>query len=136
MFLIGGVLLMAGKTGEDSIVGRVGVTLRAGSPLVLMFSAVDRKVHSVMIKSRRRPCVFRMAIGAGSRELSRLMIRILSLIVVGLVTAYAGIGCIVIISVMALGAVVFYGKMCSTQDVKLIMNIKRCRHPIRCGRMT
>ena len=60
-----------------------------------------QRVECIVVKSRRHPGRFGMAILAGGRELVRSMVRIQGAVVISLVTAYAGIRCVIVISVMA-----------------------------------
>lgn len=73
--------------------------------------------------------------GAVVRKLSQFVIGIYCLIVIFLVTANAGIRSIFIVSIMTLDTVVCNGFVSSFEHIKLVMNIKLGRHPIRSGSM-
>lgn len=52
---------MAGQTSEIGILGRIVVAIGAGHPFTFVLATVNRKVLTVMIEGRWRPCRFRMA---------------------------------------------------------------------------
>ncbi len=55
---------MATDTGKLRVIGRVGMTIGAGIPLILVFTAVNGKILGVVVKSGRRPGCFRVTSGA------------------------------------------------------------------------
>lgn len=82
-------LRMAGQTGKNRIRTRVLMALNTVIPGLSVFSAVNRKILPVMIKSGRFPSgVSGMTHHTINGELSGSVVRIIGLIVVGLVTAY------------------------------------------------
>jgi len=80
-------------------------------------------------EQRRRPSrVGGMAIDAGCRDVQRDVVRIGGVVVIGLVTAHAGVGCVVVISIWV-AAVAINSCMCSGQRKIVAMNWERCRCP-------
>ena len=84
-----------------------------------------------MIPVGRSPCILRMTVCAGRRELGRSMIRIVRLVVIIQMTADTGIGSGIIISVMANNTIVGYSHMCSSQNVVIIVDRESSRRPVR-----
>lgn len=105
-------------------------------PFVFMFARVNRKKLVIVIPARRTPVVFRMAGLAGCWKLSSLMIWIIGLIIIILVTAGTCIGGIVIVSLMAGGALICYAGMSSMKRIEIIVIWKGGRVPAGCGGMT
>lgn len=87
------------------------MAIHALVPLAVVFSAVNGEIHIVVVKCGGRPGVFAVAVLARSRELSSDVVRVVGCVVVGGMTAKAGIRGVDIISVVALGTVIGYGRM-------------------------
>lgn len=91
-------------------------------------------VNGIMIKSRGCPFTFRMALQAVRWELSCLVVRVIGLIVVVFVAAKTGVGSVVIIAIVALGAVVGNVRMGAVQCIVVVVVGESRRFPIRlCG---
>ena len=123
------VVFMAINATEQTIISRCGMAFCADFPFVVMISAVNREVLPVVIEGRWRPCCRCMAKLAFRRKLSRFMRRVGGLAVSLQMAAYAGIRGVVIIPVMAFGAVVGNGVVRAFQNVVVVVNIKGCRFP-------
>lgn len=76
-----------------------------------------------------------MAILAICRELRNGMVGVRRLVVIIRVASRTGIGCIIIVAVVASGAVSGNDCVCSVQHVIVIMDRKISRHPVRRCRM-
>ena len=65
------------------------MAFRTITPLTIVFSTIDRKVLSVVVKCGRRPFIFRVAGGTIRRELQVGVVRIGCLVVISLVAGCA-----------------------------------------------
>lgn len=135
MFFICFCLRVANGTTEYGVIPRRGMAVGALVPFPLVFSAVDRKIHLVVIKGSRRPGRFAVAAGAVGRKLCGFMVGIGGLVIVGNMAAGAGIWRVGVITVVAGGAVVGYSCMRPFQNIIIVVNRKSSRLP-RGGGMT
>ncbi len=126
---------MAIGAGHLCIIGRVSMAIDTLIPLAVMGPAVDGEILPVVVEGGRRPARLIMATGAIRRELSRLVVGIGRLVVVRIVAPETGIRRIVIITVVAGGAVVGNGGVRSLEDVVVVVVGKGRRHPTRIGGM-
>lgn len=97
---------MANRTTESRVIPRRGMAVGALIPFSLVFAAVNGEKHPVVVKGGRRPGRFTVAAGAVGRELRGFMVGIGGLIIVGHMAAGAGIGRVVVITVVAGRAIV------------------------------
>ena len=74
----------------------------------------------------------RMATRTISRELLSFVIGIDSIVIIRLVTAYAGIGGVVVIAVVAVCALIGNGQVSPLEDVEVIVVRHGGRFPTRC----
>jgi hypothetical protein len=95
------------------IVVWVGMALAALVPFILVLSTVNREVHIIMIPGGWHPRILIMTQRTICWKLSRLMIRIIGLIILCEMASAASVWCVVVISVMAQGALITYCRMCS-----------------------
>lgn len=90
-------------------------------------------INGIVVKGRRRPGGFAVTCCAIGWELLGYMVWISGLGVLRIVTAVAGIGCIVVIAVVTSCAVVGNRGMRAIQGIERIMNRETCGFPIRRG---
>ena len=92
------------------------------------------RVERIVVKGRRRPGAFRVAICASRRELRCKVVRIGSSIVVRLMAACTGIRCVVVIAVVASCTVVGDWNMRSIQHIIIVVDWESGRIPsgVRC----
>lgn len=124
---------VTGDAGEDGIVGRVGVAVGAGVPFTLVLPRINREILVVVVKGRRCPGILGMAHFAIRRELCGCMWRIVGLVIIRLVTAITGVGCIIIIAVVTIGTLVCNGHMRSLQHIIVVMDRECRRLPVGIG---
>ena len=103
--VVGRRLRVAGCcAGKYSEIRCIGMAIRTGIPLALMFPRVYREILGIVVPIGRRPGTLRVAIGTGFRKLCRSMIRIFGLVVIFGMATGTGIRCIYIIPFVAIGA--------------------------------
>ena len=137
MFVIRRVLRMAGGgAGEYGIISRVCMTIGTGVPLVFVFPGVDREILTVVVPICRGPCSLSVAVGAGCWKLRSCMRRTGCLVVVYEVAADTCVGSSVIISVMAIDAIVRYDNMSACQNIIIVVDRESGRRPVWIGGMT
>ena len=93
------------------------------------------RIKCIVIERRRRPVAFRMAICASRRELGGEVVWIGSRIVVCLMATRTGIGCIVVIAVVASRTVVGNRNMRPIQSIIVVVNREGRRIPPGVRRM-
>ena len=69
-------------------------------------------VECAVIKRRRRPCILSMTISTSRDKLVCFVIRIDGVIIICLVTPYAGVRCIVVVAVVAICTLIGNGEVC------------------------
>lgn len=69
VFFVGIGIGMAGDAGEFCVIGRIGMAIRTLIPFAFVFAAINRKMLAVVIKSRRYPGIFAVAICAIGRKI-------------------------------------------------------------------
>lgn len=77
-----------------------------------------------------------MTHGTVGRESGSLVIGVRRGIIIGLVTTDAGVGCIVVVSIVTGCTVIGYVGMCSNQRIIVVVNRERGRHPVRIRSVT
>ena len=94
----------------------------------------QREVGGIVVKVvGRGPSRFGVAPGTIGRELEFSMVWISSICVVLHMTTEAGIRRIVVVSIMASGAVIGDGRVCPVQGIVIIVIGEGSGHPIRLG---
>lgn len=91
---------MASGTSHLGIVGGVAVAIGTGAPLSIVFTTINRKILSIVVECGRRPGIFTVATGAIRRELSGGVVWICRLNVIRVMAPIAGIGCVVVITIV------------------------------------
>lgn len=129
MIIVGTGIGMTNGATENRVVGGVGMTFGALVPLVLVLATVNREILRIMVESGRIPGILTVALLAIGRETGRGMVGIGRLIVVRLVTADTGIGCVVVVAVVTGCALVGNGGVCSVQLIIIVVNRKSGRLP-------
>ena len=120
---IRGICVIPSGMTKDAIIGNRNVCSR-------------KWINCIVVKSRRRPGRFRVASCAICWELVYDVIGVTHAVVVGLVAAYAGVWCVVIVSSgMASCAIVGNCRVCPVQSVIIIVNREAGRIPARLCRM-
>jgi len=105
------VVILGMATGAG-VGGIIKIAIMTSSTIILNDSMCPiQRVELIVIKRRRYPGRFRMAAFAVNGELRRLVIRIGRLVVICSVTPEAGVGCIIVIAVVAACAIVGNGGM-------------------------
>ena len=135
MFVIGFGVGMTGQTGKICVVGGIGVAICALVPFAFVFAAVNGEMLVVVVESRRYPGVFAVTIGAVGRKIQRHVTGVGGSIVIGSMAADAGIGSIVVIAVVAFGAVGGNSGMRAVKRVIIVVIGEGSRHPTRRGSM-
>lgn len=95
-------------------------------PFFFMLAAVYREMLSIVVKSSGCPGRFTVTAGTIRWKMRRSVIGVGRLIVIICMTTRAGVRCIVVIPVVAGGAIVCNGSMCAVQLVIIVVNCK-CR---------
>ena len=124
-------MFVAIYTTETAEIARGSMAFHTLIPLVFMIAAVYPEILLVMVERRGFPGGFRMTIFASIREARAGMVRVDGRIVFRRVAAKTGIGCIVIIAVMAGSAVVGYGCMCAIERIIVVVNGECSRRQVR-----
>ena len=129
--------------GLIEILGMACRTLRRGTGVTISMTAgaidIDvrsgqREVGGIVVKVvGRYPGRFGVTPGTIGRELEFSMVWISSICVVLRVATEAGIRRIVVVSIMASGAVIGDGRVCPVQRIVIIVIGKSSGHPIRFG---
>ncbi len=88
-------------------------------------------IGGAVIKRGRYPGRLGMAILTGGGQLVGWVIRIGRAVIISLVTTYAGVRCIVIISIVAGGAIVGDACVCPIQWIIIVVDRESCRLPAR-----
>ena len=127
---------MADRTTEFRVIIWIYMAIRALVPFAFMLTTINGEKLCIVIEGSRYPCIFSMTSGAIRRKLCAQVIRIFGIIIFCSMAAKTGIWGVVIIPVMAGGAVISYHGMRSIEHVKIIVYGEAGRHPIRCRRMT
>ena len=113
MVIIGFRIGMAARTTKFCKVIWVDMAIQTFIPFAFMCSTINREVLTIVIKGSRCPRSIIMARSAVGRKLSSGVIWIIRTIVVTLVTTYAGIGRIRVVSIVAGIAITRYCCVCA-----------------------
>lgn len=97
---------VAGRAGELPVVAGHVVAVRAGVPLALVRPTVNREMLCIVVESGGRPSAFRVAFRAVLRELELLVVWVGCGVVVRLVASETGVRRVVVVPVVASGALV------------------------------
>ena len=125
---------MAGETSKNGGIIWVGMAIVALVPISRVRSAVDREMLGIMVPGRRHPCILRVAGLAVGWEIGRLVVRVVGLVVIIEVTSRTGIGCVIVITVVAGSTLIRDGRMSSHQRIIIVVHRKLCGVPSgRCG---
>ena len=124
------VVFVAIYATEYGIIARYYMAIDALIPFSVVVSAVDREILIVVVPGRWRPGALCMAILTGGRELRRLVVGVIRVVILALVATEAGRGRIVVIAVVAGVAIVCDGGMGPDQLVIVIVNGECGRHPV------
>lgn len=125
-------MLMAVDAAENPVIALVGMTF--GALYSGMLSGTYREIFGIMVNGPGYPGVLVMTIGTFCRKLGGSVRRIAGLVVIGLMTAHAGLGSLVVIPVMA--AVAVGRHMGSLDHIIAVMNGEGGRFPAGYGGMT
>ena len=106
MVIVGPGVGVATKAIEDGKIGRIGMAFGTLIPLVFVVAAIDREIHSIMVKTGRNPDRLVVAILTSGREPCRGMVRVIGLGIFRLVTTVAGCRHIVVIVVDVTGVTI------------------------------
>ena len=129
VLVIGFHLLMAARTAHKAVVVDVCMAIDTLRPGALVGTAVDRKILSVVVKTRRYPGVFIVAQHAVVRELGSLVIGVGRRVVILLVATDAGVGRAVIIPVVTIDTLVGDGRVSAVELVKIVVIVEARRTP-------
>jgi len=124
------VVFVAINTTEQAEVTGHRVAIYALVPLAVVFSAINGEIHVVVVKCSGLPCIFAVAVLAGSRELGGNMVGVVGRVIIGHVAAIAGIGRIDVVAVVADRAIIGYGRMGAVQLVIAVVNGEGSRTPV------
>lgn len=102
------VMLMAIDAAKYCIVAAIGMAVSAKIPFTLMFPAVDGEIIRIMIKCCRRPRALIVTLRTIGRKLSSTVVRVGSIVIVGLVTSDTSGGRIREGGIMTTAAIVGY----------------------------
>ena len=120
-------------TGEFRVIIGVGMAICTLIPFALMRSAVDWKVLTVVVKISWCPRIFRVTACTAGRKSCCCMVGICGCVIVCQVTAYTGVGRIVVIAVMTGSTVIGNGRMRAIERIVIVVVGKRCRCPAGLG---
>lgn len=129
------VVFVAIYAAKQGVVARRRVAIRTLIPLSIVFAAVYREVHAIMVKSSRRPGGLAMTGYTVCGESRRRVVGIIGCIVVSQVAAYASIGRIVVVAVVTSRTVVGYAGMSANQSPEAVVYRESSRIPIGVGSM-
>ena len=115
------VMLMAIYTAEQCEIAGNGMTFDALIPCTFVISTENGEVLTVVVPGRWRPCVLSMAAFAVGRELGRLVIRIVRIVVLALVATETGSRGVDVIPVVAGIAVVGDSCMGARQHIVIVV---------------
>ena len=137
MARVGG-LVVVGDVAAGAGIGRVVVIAVVAGSAIIGNGCVrsGQRVKTAVIESRRYPGRFGMAGGAIRRELRRHVVGIGGLVVVGDVTAGAGVRRVVVIAVVAGSAIIRYARMRAVQGIIVVVNGESGRFPAGCSMAT
>lgn len=111
VFVVGFRIGMAGDTSKFSVIRRVGMAIHTLIPFSFVLTAINWEILCVVVKRRRHPGIFSVAIRAIGRKLGGRVVGASRCVVVSRVAAKAGIRRIGIIAVVAGRTVVGYCRM-------------------------
>lgn len=94
-----------------------------------------KRIHAIVVESRRRPGILGMALFTICRELPRQVVGVGGRVVITCMAAKAGIRGIVVVAVVAFGTIVGNQCMGPAQHIIVVMNGKSSRHPVGCSSM-
>ncbi len=115
---------------DAGIWGIVIVSVMAGITIVGNGSVrTVQGVKTVVVESRRYPGCFAVATGAVCGQLLRGVIGVGCLVVIADMTAHTGIRGVIVVPVMASGAVIGYDGMRAVQGVIIVVNRESGRRP-------
>ena len=124
MRIIGLGIQVTNYTTELCEISRGGVAVNTIHPFPLVLPAVDREILAIMVKGRWHPGIFSMTGRTVGREKIAAVIRVIGPIIIRLVASDTGVRCVVIISVMAAGAICCNGRVRSVQLVIIVVIVK------------
>ena len=138
--------LRGGVVGAHRLVIVTGVASKAGIGRIVVISIVAGRavirnrhvgasdgINIIVVKGRRYPGRFRVTRLTVRRELRTGVVRIGGLPVIILMAAKTGVRRVVVIPVMAGGAIIRNGRMFSVKGVVIIVDAERSRIPSRLG---
>lgn len=96
----------------------------------------NNRINRIVIEGRRRPCGFGMARSTICRELCGGVVGVGGRVIICGMATKTGIGCVIIIAVVAGRTVIGNDGMRTIQSIIIIVNSKGCRLPARLCRMT
>ena len=100
------IVFVAVDAAEGHKIPGGGMAFGAGVPFVFVFAAINGEIHVVVIKGGGVPGGFVVTKGAIRWEACRQVVGIVGAIVISLMAAHTGIGCVVEIAAdMAIGAI-------------------------------
>ena len=123
------IVFVAVNTTECTKVARRQMAVGTTVPLAIMLTTVNGEVHAVMVECRWRPGIHRMAGLTVGREACTEVIGIVGAVVILLVAAETGIGCIAVIAPYVTGrTVIGNGSMRTEQGIEIVV-IEERRNP-------
>ena len=130
-----GTLVVIRRMAPRAGIGRIVVIAVVAGNAVVRNGHVRSSewVDCIMVKSRRRPGRFRMASRAIGRELIGGVVGVCGLVELRRMATNAGVWRIVVIAVVAGGAIVCDGGVRAIQSIKIIMDSKGGRRPTGAG---
>ncbi len=121
VIIVGIILVVAGEATEYGVVIWIRMAVCALIPFSFVLATVNWKIEVVMIPVGRFPCVLCMTGLAGGWKLSRLVIRIIRLVVVALMTPITSVRCVVVIPVVTGYTFICYRRVRALQYIIVIM---------------
>ena len=122
-------------TAKFRVVVGIDMAFHTLRPFALVLAAVDREILGIVIEVGRDPGILGMAAGAIRRELGCYMVRVLGVVEIVAVAPEAGVGRVVVIPVMAGGAIITDTRMRPNERIEIIVDGEGGRHPVRGGGM-
>ena len=130
---VGLVVLVAVDAADDGKIAGVGMAGGTGIPGTLVGARVNGKILRIVIESGGAPAGLRVAGGTVGGKARGGVRRILRLLVIGQVAAYAGIRSVVEVFVVAAGTVVGGGGMGAVEGKEVVVVGHGRRAPARFG---
>lgn len=129
---VGALVIIGRMTTIAGIRGIVVIAVVTGVAIIRNRNMCScKRINDIVIESRRHPGCFVVASRTVGGELRCRVVGIRGIVIIGGVAAVAGVGRVVIIPVVAGGAVIRNGGVRAVQGIEIVVDRERCRLPAR-----